>query len=435
MVPRACEVNALVRAAVILNGPRGENGAVLGTGNRFWRDELEVDEQAVLDHGLGELDFRPDVLVVGGGIMGVATAQAVHDRALGSVQLIEASTLASGATGGSAGLLQPEPHHGSDPVFLVELGRLSLDLWRRLEAGVPGGVGLLELDWIGLAPQPQQFIADPPPTVRWLDPTQVGRLIPDLATPDEAAMIERQARVNPQRATARLARQLPRIATGTTATEARITGNKITAVATPVGTFRPGVVIFTTGTPPGLGGLDLAVPADRIKGHLLVTETTGIRLPGVVAPVAVPLANDRFLVGGTLDLDDHSPDVRDEVIAALRAQLTAALPTTSAVLTTHRWCCWRPHHPDGLPVIDRVPGVENAWFTSGHYRTGVLMAPATAELLVQWITNGRPPATAAPFTLARLTASPPGPGSDGGVDGTLDGRLGGDPAGADPPDS
>ena len=186
-----------------------------------------------------------------------------------------------------------------------------------LDRAVPGGLGLLELDWIGLAPHPEQFTADPPPTVGWLDRNQVALLIPDLATPMPAARIERQARVNPQRVTARIARQLSHIATSTAATAVRVTGNRISAVVTRAGTFHPAVVIFATGSPPHLEGLALAIPADLIKGHLLVTDTTDIHLPGIVASVAVPLADGRLLVGGTVDIDDDSPIVSEETISSL----------------------------------------------------------------------------------------------------------------------
>jgi len=47
-------------------------------------------------------------------------------------------------------------------------------------------------------------------------------------------------------------------------------------------------------------------------------------------------------------------------------------------------------HPDRLPIVDRVPDIANAWFTSGHYRTGLLMAVATGEALARWIIEGRP---------------------------------------------
>jgi glycine oxidase len=385
----------------------GENDRVAAAGERFWIDDLDNDEKAVLEHGQGSVDHAPDVLVVGGGILGVATALALHSGAVGcSVQLIEASRLASGATGGSAGLLQPGPHHGSDPACLVDLAGRSLERWRHLETTIPGGIGLVDVDWIGLAPHPEEFLADPPPTARWLEEDDVARLIPGLAHPVTAALIERQARLNPQRAVARLAQQLPHVATGIAATAVTIAARRITAVSTTAGTFQPGAVVFATGVPPDIDGFNLAVPTDLIKGHLMVTETTDIHLPGSVAPIAVPIEDGRLLVGGTLDVDDPSPGVRQEVIDALRASLSAALPAATNVAISRRWCCWRPHHPDGLPIIDRLPGVDNAWVTSGHYRTGVLMAPATADLLVEWISTGQPPPTAAPFSVSRFAAKP-----------------------------
>lgn len=91
--------------------------------------------------------------------------------------------------------------------------------------------------------------------------------------------------------------------------------------------------------------------------------------------------------------------MRPEVIERIRSDVSASLPRLSGVRITHRWCCWRPRHPDGLPVIDRVPGLRNAWFTSGHYRTGILMGPATGAALARWITGDERPAVVKAFGL------------------------------------
>jgi sarcosine oxidase subunit beta len=58
---------------------------------------------------------------------------------------------------------------------------------------------------------------------------------------------------------------------------------------------------------------------------------------------------------------------------------------------SHAWCCFRPVHADEIPVVDRVPGLANAWMTSGHFRTGILMAPAAARALTRWIESGDQP--------------------------------------------
>lgn len=369
----------------------------------IWRDQLTREERAGLGRDAGVITQpRPDVLVVGGGIIGVATAAACHQAGLGSVLLIEAGRLGSGATGGAAGLLTPEIHEWSDPEPFVELARTSLELWASLEASWPGGVGLVELDWIGLAPDPDGFALHQRPEVEWLDADEVANLVPGLARPMAGALIRRQARVNPLRSLARLASVLPDITTGAAATGVTVSSGRITAVTTTAGEIHPGTVVFATGMPPLLDGLPLDLPASRIKGHLLVTEPVPVRLPGTVAPVATQLEDGRLLVGGTFDAGDESPKVRPEVIESILESLYVTLPVVRGVGAGYQWCCFRPRHPDGRPVIDRVPGITNAWLTSGHFRTGILMAPVTAQTIARWISADQPPAEAAAWSSDRF---------------------------------
>jgi len=368
-----------------------------------WRDRLTAQERAQLGRGPGVIEEQnPDVLVVGGGIAGVATAAACHAAGLGSVLLIEAGRLGSGATGGAAGLLTPEIHEWSDPEPFVELARTSLELWSELEQSWPDGVGLIELDWIGLAPDPDGFAPHQRPAVEWLDHDQVAELVPGLARPMAGALIRRQARVNPLRSLARLAAVLPAVATGTAATSVEVKSGRVVRVATTAGDIYPGAVVFATGMPPVLDGLPLDLPASRVKGHLLVTEPSPVRLPGTVAPVATQLDDGRLLVGGTFDTGDETPTVRQDVIDSILEALYATLPAVRGLQADYQWCCFRPRHPDGRPVIDRVPGLENAWLTSGHFRTGILMAPVTAHTITRWIAAGEPPAEAAAWSSVRF---------------------------------
>jgi glycine oxidase len=400
---RAQTAGRLLRPNVVLAGdPVAENG-VMVTETAIWRDQLTSQERAGLGRGAGVIPLaRPDILVVGGGIVGVATAVACHEAGLGSVLLIEAGRLGSGATGGAAGLLTPEPHEWSDPEPFVELARASLDRWSLLDQSVPGGVGLVELDWIGLAPDPGGFAPHLQPAVEWLEPGEVANLVPGLARPMAGALIRHQARVNPLRSLARLAAGLPAVATGIAAISATVRGGKVVSVGTTSGDIHPGAVIFATGLPPLLDGLPLDLPATQVKGHLLVTEPTPLRLPGTVAPVATQLEDGRLLVGGTFDADDETPKVRPDVIESILAALYATLPAVRGLKAAYQWCCFRPRHPDGRPVIDRVPGLDNAWLTSGHYRTGILMAPITAQVISHWIASDQPPAEATAWSSARF---------------------------------
>jgi len=376
------------------------------SGRTVWIDQLDPWERSVLDPGVPEtLERRPDVLVVGGGILGVATAVACRDAGAGSVLLIEARRLGAGATGRAAGLLVPEAHQGSDPRALVELGRTSFAQWRALDATVAGGVGFLDRDWLGLAPHPDGFLADPSPAVEWLDAAEMQQLLPGLAPAVSGVRIRHQGRVNPLLALSRLAAQIPQIATGCTATAISAREDRVLAVSSSAGVITPGAVVFATGTPPTLEGLDLRLPTDAVKGHLVVTEPVPVTLPGMVAPLATQLEDGRLLAGGTLDIGDATAGVRIEVTDRIRAELAAALPHLPRVRLTHRWCCWRPRHPDGLPVIDCLPGLGNAWITSGHYRTGILMGPATGSALARWIVSGQRPAHTEPWAIHRHFSS------------------------------
>ena len=76
--------------------------------------------------------------------------------------------------------------------------------------------------------------------------------------------------------------------------------------------------------------------------------------------------------------------------------------STTGLAVSHWWTCFRPAVPDELPVIDRVPGLDNAWVSLGHFRTGILVAPAAAELIASWIRSGEQPEGAVPFSADRF---------------------------------
>ena len=61
------------------------------------------------------------------------------------------------------------------------------------------------------------------------------------------------------------------------------------------------------------------------------------------------------------------------------------------------WVGGRPMLPDGLPLVDKVPGVGNAYVATGHGMLGVTLAPGTAAALTELMTTGTRPQVLAPF--------------------------------------
>ena len=327
-------------------------------GHALWPDQLSRSETALLQPGIPDgLPHEADVLVVGGGIIGCATAAACVQANLGTVVLLERDTLGAGASGGAAGLLLPEAHVDTDPPEFVALMRRSLQAWREIDATWPGGLGMLPLDYDGVP----------------------------------------QARLNPLRAIARITAALPHVATGVEVQDITPSG----AITTSAGSFTARHIVFATGMPPRIAGL----PAGEVKGHMLASAPTELRLPLELADLARQIDDGRILMGGTLDHDDHERVVRPEVGDAMWRDLVLAWPPARDIFVEYRWACFRPTHPDHLPVIDRLPGFANAWMTSGHYKTGILLAAGTGRALAEWIATGSPPDDIQPFNARRLIAT------------------------------
>ena len=368
-----------------------------------WRSELEPELLKQLAPGVpSDLDRHPDVAIIGAGAVGLATAVACRRADLGRVVVLERAQVASGATQHSAGILAPEPHVWTDPGALVELGRESLRLTRALDVEWNGALGLSRLDCLiaglRLDAAPMSIEAH----VEVLHGPGLHEREPELAGVEEALVIHDQARVNPVRFSLALAAHAGSVATGIDVGGLGRVGDRVTAISTSQGDIHPGAVIFATGIAPVP---DVTVRHDFMKGHLIATAPVDFRLRSQInTPFggAFQLEDGRLVSGGTLDEGDESWIVRDEVVEAIRRGVERVLPRAAGVPLTHTWCGFRPHTPDRLPIIDKIPGLANAWFTSGHYRTGILMAAATGSALAEWIGRGSPPANVAAFSLARF---------------------------------
>lgn len=66
------------------------------------------------------------------------------------------------------------------------------------------------------------------------------------------------------------------------------------------------------------------------------------------------------------------------------------------------WVGGRPFLPDGLPVVDRVPGNDNAFAATGHGMLGVTLGPVTGHRLTEYVLTGRRLPSLAPFRFDRL---------------------------------
>jgi glycine oxidase len=173
-------------------------------------------------------------------------------------------------------------------------------------------------------------------------------------------------------------------------------GGYVTAVRTAAESFAADSVVLATGAWSGLGLAGLAAtPQIRpIRGQMLLFKLE----PGVLGTILyrnglylIPRRDGHLLVGSTLEDAgfDKTPDAATR--ERLHSEAAELLPALATLQPLQHWAGLRPGSPDNIPVIDRHPDFANVFVNTGHYRYGVTMAPASAELLVD-LMEGRAPA-------------------------------------------
>jgi glycine oxidase len=138
----------------------------------------------------------------------------------------------------------------------------------------------------------------------------------------------------------------------------------------------------------GVGSVDLV----GVEMRSVLGQAMKVRLPQALGtpgfqPVLsghdihlVPLGNNEYWVGATVEFDNESaipPEPEAAMFDTMMAKITALVPSLQTAEVLMRWHGWRPR-PQGrpAPVIERVS--DRVILASGHYRNGVLLAPATA---------------------------------------------------------
>lgn len=109
-----------------------------------------------------------------------------------------------------------------------------------------------------------------------------------------------------------------------------------------------------------------------------------VRTPDIyVVPRTATAENTRVVVGATVEDAGFDKTVHPEDIARLRSLAADLLPLLAEAPELEAWAGLRPATADGLPLLGYV--AENHLVASGHYRNGILLAPATARVMYQML--------------------------------------------------
>jgi D-hydroxyproline dehydrogenase subunit beta len=377
-----------------------------------------------------------DVAIVGGGIVGAASALFLARRGA-KVALLEAAELTAGTSGACEGnlLLWDKELERELPLAVR-----SHELWAQLDEELGGG---FEFDRKGSV-----VVAETEEELRALrarvaalgeagvlgDPLDRRALLqeePALAADlPGGALFPADAQVEPRLATMVFARAAERAGAAlhlrTPVREVMPgAGGRARGVVTDKGALAAGALVVACGVwSPGLvRSLGVALPITPRKGHILVSErgahcfqrklSEASYLTAVesdsdslrVAMVVESTAAGTVLIGSSRERSGLDLEIDSRVAALVAERAIRFFPRLARLRVIRAYAGLRPLSADHLPLIGGLPGHENVYVAAGHEGAGISLAPATGELVASLVLGETAPEMASWFAPERFGAA------------------------------
>lgn len=344
-----------------------------------------------------------DVVIAGGGIIGLSLALELRVRGL-SVTVFERHNAMQGASWAAGGMLaagDPE-----NPPGLLGLSRFS----RSLYAEYLGRIEQLSGDEVPLRTHAALQMIRSGHALAGQSPTeaQIRELAGDLESERHRFLILEESSLDPRD----LCRALPKAflaAGGTLIEQAAVLDVQSTADGAVVKTqhdrIAAGLFVNCCGAWAG-DGLAHGLPVEPVKGQIVSVRLSRNPLRCVVRTPEVyliPRGEGRVVIGATIEHAGFDTTVEEQSVRGLLENASRLFPEVALAPRIAAWAGLRPATPDGLPILGPAEA-PNCWNATGHYRNGILLAPATARLMTQAMLGEQPDIALHAFEQARFAA-------------------------------
>ncbi len=370
---------------------------------------------------LGALAMNhPDILIIGGGIIGLACALRLTREGL-SVEILEKGEPARGATWAAAGMLAPLTEAADGGPFF-EACRQARDAWpswideitgrkgRAIELDTSGTLVVAfsedELEVVEELTHAARRLGEP---VEEIDAAEAYRLVPDLAPEmKRAILLAGEHRVD-NRAVARaltaaVEREGVQIRRYSAVDHLELRGDAVCVVGDSWRREADRILLTAGAWSARVGGVGF-LPIRPVRGQILRIDGVQWSWDGVVRCgelYAVRRGADALLVGATVEEVGYSDHATSAGLAELARFVDHAFPSLSGRRVGDLWSGLRPGTPDGRPILDEMLD-GRILLAVGHYRNGILLAPWTAEKVADRLL-GRTPSLPSEFSLGRFQA-------------------------------
>jgi glycine oxidase len=378
-----------------------------------------------------------DVVIIGGGVIGLTIARALRRGGVKQVCLIERAELGSEASFAAAGMLAPQVDADADDEFF-RLACRSRDMYVDFAAALLEETDIdVELDitgtvYLGFTESDETQCEE---RYRWQ--TRSGFLVEKLTSREvlalepcinptvrSALLFPHDIQVENRRLVSALANSVKRsgvnILTHTRSHEIHVDQNKVIGVKTSSGFVSCNTVVVSAGCWTGalrLTDLDshpigiTTLNIEPVRGQMVCLEVKPqVSRHVIYSPrgYIVPRRDGRLLAGST---SEPGVSVKQNTAGGVRSILDNAMqitPEIARLSVVDLWSGLRPKAADGLPVLGPCDEIDGLHYATGHYRNGILLAPITGELIVEAILDPAKATGLAPFSPNRFRKIPAG---------------------------
>jgi glycine oxidase len=181
---------------------------------------------------------------------------------------------------------------------------------------------------------------------------------------------------------------------------------RVTGVIAKDQRFDAGVVVVAAGAWSSrlLEPLGLKVKVIPARGQMIAVRGATCPITRVLhssSVYVVPRRDGRILIGATVEYTGFQKGVTVDGVRFLLSAAEDLVPSLGESEIVETWSGLRPDTIDHLPIIGQG-GPDNLLFATGHFRNGILLAPLTAELVENILTQGTVSEELKPFGVSRF---------------------------------
>ena len=353
-----------------------------------------------------------DVVIVGGGIIGGSIAFDLAQRKL-SVAVLDRQEMMHEASWAAAGMLSPAPDNpGAIP--LVPLGLASLEQYPNFVGSVEEtsgkqvnyrSAGAMEVlchgdikrelstlvalhHGLGLACEPLSL-----EEARNMEPLLGREARAAALLPDERSVEPRLLAVAVLDAAASAGATLR---PGFEVISLTLNGNRCCGVKTSGGeTIQSGHVVLAAGCwSSQIPEAAPFAPTKPVRGQMIALRHCGTPIRQVLRSERGYIVPRRMetpqtvVLGSTIEHAGYEKKVTSGGMEKILSAANELVPELRSAEIVETWCGLRPGTPDQLPILGPAE-IDGLIFATGHYRNGILLAPITARLVGEWISEGK----------------------------------------------